>query len=314
MDKIKFGKTDLNVSRIGLGTLAFGHPSKGIQDKETIYDCLNFALDNGINLIDTAEEYSQGKTEQYIGDVLKERGDREDTVIVTKVSHDHLSYKGIIKAANKSLERLQTDYIDLYLLHWPWAYSPISESAKALDDLINEGKIRYVGISNFQNALVQELIDNLQNGDVIANEIEYNLVSRNVEIEILPYLRKQKIFTLAYYPLSSGFLTAKYDENTTFPEKDFRNYYELFKNKENFTIAKELFSALKQIAEKHEGTPAQVAINWLLKDDDVIPIPGAKSRKHIESNIQAAEWKLTKDEISQLTKISDALEFNWDRF
>ncbi|HUT79776.1 MAG TPA: aldo/keto reductase [Candidatus Bathyarchaeia archaeon] len=312
MEKINFGKTNLKVSRIGLGTLAFGHPSKGIQDKETIYDCLNFALDRGINLIDTAEEYSRGMTEKFIGEVLKERGDREDMVIVTKVSHNHLSYKNVIRAANNSLERLQTNYIDLYLIHWPWAYSPISETAKAMDQLLAEGKIRYVGVSNYNNALVQELMDNLQNGQVIANEIEYNLIKRDVEKEMLPFLRKQKIVALTYYPLLSGFLTTNYDENAQFPEKDFRNFYELFKNKENFTLSKELFETLKQIAKNHDVSPSEVAINWLLKDDDIIPIPGAKKRSHIESNIHATEWKLTKDEISQLSAMTDNLELNWN--
>lgn len=117
MEKIKFGKTNLKVSRIGLGTLAFGHPTKGIQNKEVIFDCINFALDSGINLLDTAEEYAGGLTEELIGEVLKERGDREDIVVVTKVSHHHLSYKNVIKAANNSLNKLQTDYIDVYLCH-----------------------------------------------------------------------------------------------------------------------------------------------------------------------------------------------------
>ena len=117
MQKIGFGKTDLKVSRIGLWTLAFGHPAKGIQNKEEIYDYLNFAFDNGINLIDTAEEYSRGLTEKFLGEVIKERGDREDLVLVTKVSYNHLSHKEVIKAVNQSLERLQIDYIDLYLIH-----------------------------------------------------------------------------------------------------------------------------------------------------------------------------------------------------
>jgi len=116
LQRIGIGKTNLKVSRIGLGTLAFGHPAKGIQNKEEIYDCLNFALDDGINLIDTAEEYSSGLTEKYVGEVIKERGDREDLVLATKVSYNHLSYQEVIKAANQSLERLQTDYIDLYLI------------------------------------------------------------------------------------------------------------------------------------------------------------------------------------------------------
>ncbi|MBK5114790.1 MAG: aldo/keto reductase [Candidatus Heimdallarchaeota archaeon] len=314
MEKIKLGKTDLKVSRIGLGTLAYGHKFKGIQDKEQIYDCLNFALDSGINLLDTAEEYAGGLTEKYIGDVLKDRGDREDTVIVTKVSHIHLNYKDIIKSANHSLKMLQTDYIDVYLVHWPFCYYPLSETMKAMDQLLAEGKIRYVGLSNFHNALVQEAMDNLQNGEIVVNEVEYNLIQRNVEKEIIPFLKQKGIVALTYYPLQSGFLTTNYDENSTFPENDFRNQWELFRHKENFERSRELFTVMREIAENHDATPAEVAINWQLKDEHVIPIPGAKKRSHIESNIHATQWRLTRNEISQLNAVTDNLEINWDWF
>ncbi|MCK5185462.1 MAG: aldo/keto reductase, partial [Candidatus Heimdallarchaeota archaeon] len=284
MEKIKLGNSDLKVSRIGLGTLAFGHKSKGIQDKEQIYDCLNFALDNGINLLDTAEEYAGGLTEEHIGNVLKDRGDREDTVIVTKVSHINLHYKNVIKSANHSLKKLQTDYIDVYLVHWPFCYYPISETMKAMDQLLEEGKIRYVGLSNFHNALVQEAMDCLENGEIVVNEVEYNLLERNIEKEIIPFLKQKGMSALTYYPLMSGFLTTNYDKNSTFPENDFRNQYELFRHKENFDRSQELFEALREIAVNHDVSPSEVAINWLLKDKEVIPIPGAKKRSHIESN------------------------------
>lgn len=266
MNKIKLGKTNLEVSRIGLGTLAFGHKMKGIQDKDEIHSCINFALDNGINLIDTAEEYSGGLTERFIGEVIKKRGDREDLVLVTKVSHNHLRYQEVIRAANNSLERLQTDYLDIYLVHWPWCYSPISETMKAMDQLLTEGKIRYVGVSNYHNALVQEAMSNLQNGEIIANELEYNLVNRSIEKEILPFLRQNRIVVLAYYPLLSGFLTTKYDENAILAKNDFRNHWELFKHKENFTKSQVLFEAIRQIAEERDVSPAEVAINWLLRE------------------------------------------------
>ena len=310
MNKIRLGKTNLEVSRIGLGTLAFGHKTKGIQDKDEIHRCINFALDNGINLIDTAEEYSGGLTERFIGEVIKKRGDREDVVLVTKVSHNHLGYKEVIKAANNSLERLQTGYLDIYLVHWPWCYSPISETMRAMDQLLMEGKIRYVGVSNYHNALVQEAMSNLQNGEIIANELEYNLINRSIEKEILPFSRQQRIAVLAYYPLLSGFLTTKYDENTILAKDDFRNYWELFKHKENFTRSRVLFETVRQIAEEHEVSPAEVAINWLLKED-IIPIPGAKKESQIESNIHATQWCLRKDEIVRLTAITDSLELNW---
>ena len=314
MEKIKLGKSDLKVSRIGLGTLAFGHKSKGIQDKEQIYDCLNFALDNGINLIDTAEEYAGGLTEEHIGNVLKDRGDREDTVIVTKVSHINLHYKNVIKSANHSLKKLQTDYIDVYLVHWPFCYYPISETMKAMDQLLEEGKIRYVGLSNFHNALVQEAMDCLENGEIVVNEVEYNLLERNIEKEIIPFLKQKEMSALTYYPLMSGFLTTNYDKNSTFPENDFRNQYELFRHKENFDRSQELFEALREIAANHDVSPSEVAINWLLKDKEVIPIPGAKKRSHIESNIHATEWRMTKDEIKRLNTITDNLEINLDWF
>ncbi len=314
MNKIKFGKTNLEVSRVGLGSLAFGHKTKGIQNKDEIHSCINFALDNGINLIDTAEEYSGGLTERLIGDVIKKRGDREDLVLITKVSHNHLSYQEVIKAANTSLERLQTDYLDVYLVHWPWCYSPISETMKAMDQLLTEGKIRYVGVSNYHNALVQEAISNLQNGEIIANELEYNLINQSIEKEILPFLRQQKIVVLAYYPLLSGFLTTKYDENTILPKDDFRNNWELFKHRENFTRFQVLFQTMRQIAEEHDASPAEVAINWLLREKDIIPIPGAKKKSQIETNIHATQWCLKKDEISRLTAITDNLELEGNLF
>jgi len=312
MSKIAFGKTSLEVSRIGLGTLAFGHKTKGIQNRDEIYDCIDFALDNGINLVDTAEEYSGGLTEKFIGEVIRKRGDREDLILVTKVSHNHLGYREVIKAAHKSLERLQTDCIDIYLVHWPWCYSPISETMKAMDQLLVEGKIRYVGVSNYQNALVHEAISNLKNGEIIVNELEYNLINRSIEKEILPFLRQHRIVVLAYYPLLSGFLTTKYDEDTVLPKDDFRNYWELFKHKENFTRSQLLFETIRQIAEEHDVSPAEVAVNWLLKEEDIIPIPGAKKKSQIESNIHATQWRLRNDEISRLTAITDSLELDWE--
>ncbi|MFX1512473.1 MAG: aldo/keto reductase, partial [Promethearchaeota archaeon] len=135
--------------------------------------------------------------------------------------------------------------------------------------------------------------------------------NRNIEKEILPFLRQQEITILAYYPLLSGFLTTNYDENTIFPENDFRNYWELFKHKENFIRSQKLFETMRQIAKKNDVNPAEVAINWLLKDKDIIPIPGVKKISQIENNIHATQWNLTEDEISRLTTITNNLELNW---
>ena len=179
---------------------------------------------------------------------------------------------------------------------------------------MEEGKIRYVGLSNFHNALLQEAMDCLENGEIVVNEVEYNLLKRNIEKEILPFLKQKGIVALTYYPLLSGFLSVNYDENSTFPENDFRNQWELFRHKENFDRSQELFKALREIAENHDVKPAEVAINWLLKDKEVIPIPGVKKRSHIESNIHATQWSLSKDEISRLNAVTDNIEINWNWF
>ncbi|NHJ46246.1 MAG: aldo/keto reductase [Asgard group archaeon] len=312
LEKIRFGKTDLKVSRIGLGTLAFGHKFKGIQDKDQIHNCINFALDNGINLIDTAEEYAGGIAEQHIGDVIKERGDREDIVLVTKVSKLNLSYKNVLKSAKRSLKHLQFDHIDVYLIHWPDTYSPLSETMKAMDELLEEGLVRYIGVSNFPNTLLQEANNYLQNGSIVVNELEYNLINRSIEKEILPFLRQQNIPALTYKPLYSGYLTTNFDENYVFPDNDYRKQWELYRHKENFEITRELFKTLREIAKNHEVTPAEVATNWLLKDTDIIPIIGSAKISHIESSIHATQWRLSNDEISQLNAVSDNLELNFD--
>ncbi|NHK31171.1 MAG: aldo/keto reductase [Asgard group archaeon] len=314
MEKIALGKTDLKVSRIGLGTLAFGHKFKGIQDKEQIHNCINFALDNGINLIDTAEEYAGGISEEHIGDVIKKRGDREDIVVVSKVSKINLSYKNVLKSAKRSLKHLKFDYIDVYLVHWPDTYSPLSETMKAMDELLEEGIIRYVGVSNFPNALLQEAEDHLQNGSIVVNELAYNLINRSIEKEILPFLRQQNIPALTYSPLHSGYLTTNFDENYVFPDNDYRKHWELYRHKENFEITRELFKTLKEIAKNHEVTPAEVATNWLLKDADIIPIIGSAKISHIDSYIHATQWRLSSDEISQLNAVSDNLELNLEWF
>ena len=193
MKKVKFGKSELEVSEIGLGTLAFGHPTKGIQEFNEIKKDHNYALDNGMNFLDTAEEYAGGLCEKHIGEIIKEREDREDVIIETKAGPINIGYKEMKKACDKSLERLQTDYIDIYLLHWPWCYYPAEESAKAIKELIEEGKIRYAGVSNYPNPLVEELQSYLKYIDITTNQLSYSLVSRSIEREILPFSRKKGI-------------------------------------------------------------------------------------------------------------------------
>jgi aryl-alcohol dehydrogenase-like predicted oxidoreductase len=306
----KFGKSDLKVSEVGLGALQFGTQGYGISDKEEMKKILNRSLELGVNFIDTAEGYGNGTSERIIGEVLKERGDRDDLILATKVRPGHLEYKNVIKAAEASLKRLQTNVIDLYQVHHPNCYVPVSETMRAMGKLLKDGKIRYVGVSNFPVCLTKESIATLEKGEIISNQLQYNILSRDIEKEIIPHLREEGVVTIAYSPLSGGLLTGKYDENFEFPNDDLRSQWTLLSNKNNRAKMKPIMQTMKEIAEKHETAIPQVAINWLLKMDDVFPIPGAKSVDQAESNAKASEWKMSDDEWRRITTASDKLELD----
>jgi aryl-alcohol dehydrogenase-like predicted oxidoreductase len=309
MEYFNLGKSDLKVSRIGLGAMQFG--PMWIKEKEVMMDILNHALDNGVNFIDTAEVYGRYMSETVVGEGLKERGDRDDLIIATKVHPFNLRYDDVIKAAEGSLKRLQTDVIDLYQVHHHNAYVPASSTMRALDDLLKEGKVRYVGVSNFSVSLIEEAMGLLKNGEIISNQIEYNLLQRDVETEILPFQRENGIATIAYSPLAMGVLSGKYDEKSELDEKDYRRNDPLFMNKENLAEAQKLIGVMREIGESHEATPAEVALNWLLKSDDIFPIFGSKNTEQAQSNINASKWSLSEDELKSITAASDNLNLDF---
>jgi aryl-alcohol dehydrogenase-like predicted oxidoreductase len=282
-----------------------------IEKKEVMMDILNHALDNGINFIDTAEVYGRYMSETVVGEGLKERGDRDDLIIATKVHPFNLRYDDVIKAAEGSLKRLQTDVIDLYQVHHHNAYVPASGTMKALDKLLKEGKVRYVGVSNFSVSLIEEAMDLLKNGEIISNQMEYNLLMREIETEILPFQRENGIATIAYSPLAMGILSGKYDERTELDEKDFRRNDPLFMNKENLGEAQKLISVMKEIGTTHDATSAEVALNWLLRSEDVFPIFGSKNVEQARSNISASKWSLSEDERNRITTASDDLNLDY---
>lgn len=310
MEYAFLGKSDLKVSRIGLGAMQFG--PAWIKEKEVMVDILNYALDNGVNFIDTAEVYGKNMSEGVIGEVLRDRGDRDDFVIATKVHPINLDYKNVLRAAEASLKRLQTDVIDLYQVHHHNPYAPATETMKALDELLKNGKVRYVGVSNYSVSLTREAMDFLENGEIIANQLEYNILERSIESEILPFLRENGIITIAFSPLAMGILSGKYDETTDLSEEDYRRHSPLFSNKSNLKEAQKVIKVMREIGAGHDATPAEVAINWLLKSDDVFPIFGAKNPEQVESNIRASKWKLSEEEWRRIAAASD--ELNLDLF
>jgi len=200
------GKSDLKVSVIGLGTGQFGAKAwgyKALYDDEDILKIIHTAIEHGINLFDTAETYGDGLSEALLGRALRDYG-RDEFVIVTKVAPWNLRYKGVLHAAERSLRRLGLKTIDLYLIHYPNPLVPAKETFRALEDLVKIGKVRYIGVSNFGKELLKKAQAILSSSEIIANEIEYNILSRRAERDVIPYCKEHGIGIIAYSPLAGG--------------------------------------------------------------------------------------------------------------
>ncbi len=229
MEKRKISNTNIETSVIGLGTWAIGGDMWGGTDEEQSIDTIHAALDKGITLIDTAPGYGFGRSEEIIGKALKQyNGKREDVVLATKVGlnwkdgqvYRDASKKRILKEIEDSLERLQTDYIDIYQVHWPDPTVPIQETAEALNELYEQGKIRAIGVSNFST---DQLNTFREYAPLHVVQPPYNLFERDIEEDILPYVQKHEIHTLLYGSLCRGLLSGKMSVDKEFEGDDLRN-------------------------------------------------------------------------------------------
>jgi Predicted oxidoreductases (related to aryl-alcohol dehydrogenases) len=206
----ELGKTGEKIPALGLGTWGIG----GFSFPDYSYDQLaieviRFAVEIGMNFIDTAEMYGSGHSEELIGEAIK--GIRDKVFIATKVLPTNFRYEDVIKACERSLKRLKTSYIDLYQLHWPNPSIPIRETMKAMERLVDEGKIRYIGISNFSVEETVEAMNSLSKYEIVSNQVEYSLLVRDIERDLLPFCNKNKITVIAYSPLARGeLLKGKY--------------------------------------------------------------------------------------------------------
>jgi diketogulonate reductase-like aldo/keto reductase len=255
----RLGKTDVKVPEIGLGTWQY---RGGIEP-------LKVGISLGANLIDTAEMYS---TEGIVGKAIE--GIREDVFVATKVSPQHFHYDDVIKAADASLRRLNIKTIDLYQLHWPNPRIPIRETMKAMEELVKQGKIKYIGVSNFSVEQMKEASDSLSSSEIVSNQVEYSLVNREIERDILPYCESNGITVIAYTPLARGRIA----------EGGARKI-------------------LDGIATKYKKTRAQVALNWLIsKNQNVIAIPKADRVEHVKENCGASGWTLSEEDIQAISE------------
>jgi aryl-alcohol dehydrogenase-like predicted oxidoreductase len=305
MEYKKVGRTGLKVSAIGIGSMTVGAQ---VSEADTI-KIVDMAFERGINLFDTANAYAGGRSEEIIGKAIKNK--RLAIVLATKVGHRQgtgpndlgLSRKHIIRALEDSLRRLDTDYIDIYYAHIPDDSTPIEETLRAFDTLVKQGKVRYIACSNYSVwRLCKALSVSLQNGLARFDCIQspYNLISRDIEYELLPCCASEGIGVTAYSPLAAGLLTGKYDPgkvpafNTRFSlEKYGSGAKELYWSSINFQAVKHL----KQIAEARGWSLAQFSLAWILNNPLISSaIVGISSTKQLEENFGAVDLKFTEED------------------
>ena len=311
MEYIELGKTGMKVSTIGIGAWQASGKSWG-QDVEDdkIVGALIRANELGINFIDTAEAYGDGHSETVVARAIKEIG-RDNVVVATKVHGGHLHADDLVKAAENSAARLGVKEIDLYQVHWPdpWEQVPLRETMKAMESLYDRGLIRAVGVSNFSVRDLKEAREHLSHVDIASDQVRYNMVQREVEEEVLPYCRREGITLIAWSPIAQGALTGKYSTAHK-PSDDIRRGNKLF-NDANLAEISKLLQVLREIAEAEQKTVAQVALNWLTREGDVLPIPGAKTEAQAEENAGAVGWKLKADELKRIDEVLSKLKISY---
>lgn len=299
-------KTNLKISSIGLGTNAVGgHNLYENLDEERGKDLVRTALDQGITFIDTADAYGKGRSEELVGEVLKEYP-RDQFVIATKGGSDWRngrrdnSPEYLRKAVEESLERLQLDVIDLYYIHWPDNVTPIEEAVAELSRLKAEGKIKAIGVSN---VTLEQLKRANSGGEISAVQLQYHMLDRSIEQDILPYCVEQGITVVPYGPLAFGILGGKYDDDFELEEGDWRNSVPLFKKGE-FEKNLAIVEKLKVVAERLGTDTSKLALAWLLAQPGVDSvIPGGKKSGQVLENLKAAELELSPGVLSEIEEI-----------
>ena len=315
MEKRRLGNSDLYTATIVFGGNVFGWTA----DEKQSFKLLDAFFDLGFNAIDTADVYSRwvegnegGESETIIGKWMKDRGNRNEVLLITKVGSDvgqgkrDLSKGYILKAVDKSLERLQTDYIDLYLTHWDDEVTPVKDTLEAYGKLIEAGKIRWVGASNLSPERLKASLDASKKDSTLPSyqvfQAEYNLYARQgFEQGVGPICKDYRLGVITYYSLASGFLSGKYRN-----EKDLSKSPRGDKVKEYLDKrGKRILEALDELSKEYNTTPAALSLSWLKNKPGVsAPIASATELKHVESFSEAAKLDLSKESMDKLDKAS----------
>jgi aryl-alcohol dehydrogenase-like predicted oxidoreductase len=319
MEYSTLGKTGLRVSRLSLGAMTFGAGS-GIWasiaglDSEQATRLVSMALERGVNLIDTADAYSQGRSEEVVGHVLKAlKLDESQMLVATKVrlrtssGHNNvgLGRSHIMRSVETSLKRIGRDHIDLFQLHDRDALVPFDETLRVLDDLVTQGKVRHIGVCNFSAADLERAAGITSRTDrvsVASNQVHYSLTSRDIEHEIMSVATTNKMGLLVWSPLAGGYLSGKYAQNgkaagrrakLDFPPIDTAR-------------AEPILAVLREVAGELEATPAQVVLAWLLAREQITSvIVGARTAEQLAVNLDAQNLLLSAEQLARLDKVSE---------
>ena len=307
MEYKSLGTSGIQVSEVCLGTWVIGGIGWGHVDDDESIAAIRAALDVGMTFIDTAHVYGLGHSEEIIGQALE--GRRQEAIITTKV-HGHwnekgerwvdCSYDGIMQAVQAGLKRLRTDYIDVYLMHNYDPNTPISESMRALEKLLQDGVIRAVGVSRYNLEQLEEAQSCIQ---LHAVQYPLNMIRRGEISPLLPFCREHNIGVMAYAPLAKGLLTGKFSADTTFAPDDTRSKNAMFQG-DAFRERLEAVAKLEPIAARHGVTLAQLAINWNLCQPGVTAaLVGARNQRQVKDNAGGSGWRLTPEDLAEIESI-----------
>ena len=302
METRQLGQSEIQITPIIMGLWQAGKEMwVGIDDKQTT-KAIRAAFEAGITTFDTAEAYGKGHSEQILASATSDI--RHKVIYATKVFANHLKYDQVLEACQRSLKNLQTDYIDLYQIHWPsgsfgFKKVPIGETMGALNDLKKQGKIRSIGVSNFSRSQLQEAVEY---GQIDSLQPPYSLFWRYVEKDAMSFCAENKITILAYSPMAQGLLTGRFGPDHRFEKGDIRAKNKLFET-DAYARVQEALSKLRPLAEQNGITLGQLALSWVISHPGTCAIAGARNADQTSENAKAGVISLSDEELAQIDEI-----------